>query len=438
MTRILCATSPMSGHVRPMLPVVRALAEAGHDVLWYTGGEFADQVGEAGARFTGISEGIGHRAALRRGAGRGGLLGLNRLVLEFFIKPIPGYVADLRPVFEEFGPELVVADSSFRAAVFLAEQRDIPKAVFSFGPLNISSVDTPPFGFGLRPGAGPVGRLRDRVLSWGLRRIVCREAQRVACQVRASMNLRPLPGFFIDWVARVADCYVQSGVPDYEYPRSDLPASVVFVGPLFPEGGSAGPAPDWWPELAAARAAGRPVVLVTQGTVATDPANLVRPAITALADSPALVVAITSGRDPDAVLPAADRPANVRLAAFLPYPDVLPYADVLVTNGGYGGVQQGLAYGVPIVACGTSEDKGEVGARVAWSGAGIALKTNRPAPAVLRRAIERVRTDPRYAERARRIAANHAGYRGAPDAVAAILRLVSTVDATVQRQSRST
>ena len=415
----------MSGHVRPMLPVVRQLVDAGHEVLWYTGGEFADLVTSVGARFVPMSDSVGYRGALRRSAGRGGVLGLNRMVLEFFIKPIPAYVADLRPVFDEFQPALVVADSSFRAAVFLAEQNDIPRAAFSFGPLNLSSVDTPPFGFGLRPATGGMWRLRNRVLSWALRRVVCRQAQRVACDVRKSMNLRPISGFFIDWVAQVADCFVQSGVPDYEYPRSDLPDSVVFVGPLFAEGGRSAELPTWWPDVAAAKSAGRPVILITQGTVATDPANLVRPAIAALADSEALVVAITSGREPDLVVPVEQRPDNLRLAGFIPYPDVLPYADVMVTNGGYGGVQQGLAYGVPIVACGTSEDKGEVSARVEWSGAGISLKKNRTSPQDVRRAVERVLTDPAYTVRARRIAEAHQNYGGAKDAVAAVLALLS-------------
>jgi hypothetical protein len=51
---------------------------------------------------------------------------------------------------------------------------------------------------------------------------------------------------------------------------------------------------------------------------------------------------------------------------------------VMVTNGGYGGVQMALSYGVPLVVAGASEDKPEVGARVAWSGAGLNLKTGKP------------------------------------------------------------
>jgi UDP:flavonoid glycosyltransferase YjiC (YdhE family) len=42
---------------------------------------------------------------------------------------------------------------------------------------------------------------------------------------------------------------------------------------------------------------------------------------------------------------------------------LLPHVDAMVTNGGYGGVQQALAHGVPLVVTGDSEDKPEVAAR---------------------------------------------------------------------------
>jgi UDP:flavonoid glycosyltransferase YjiC (YdhE family) len=58
-----------------------------------------------------------------------------------------------------------------------------------------------------------------------------------------------------------------------------------------------------------------------------------------------------------------------------------------VTNGGYGGVQYALRYGVPIVATGGKEDKPDVGARVAWSGVGRRIKSERPTPRALRRDI---------------------------------------------------
>ena len=65
----------------------------------------------------------------------------------------------------------------------------------------------------------------------------------------------------------------------------------------------------------------------------------------------------------------------------------MPFVDAYVTNGGFGGVVIALASGVPVVSAGTTEDKAEVGGRVAYAGVGINLKTNRPTEAALRAAI---------------------------------------------------
>ena len=55
----------------------------------------------------------------------------------------------------------------------------------------------------------------------------------------------------------------------------------------------------------------------------------------------------------------------------------------MITNSGYGGIQQALAYGVMLIAAGKTEDKAENGARIAWSGVGIDLKTDSPTPTSL-------------------------------------------------------
>ena len=108
----------------------------------------------------------------------------------------------------------------------------------------------------------------------------------------------------------------------------------------------------------------------------------------ALAHDDLLVVATTGGPDPEPL--RRGLPANVRLERFVPHDLLLPHVDVMVTNGGYGGVQQALANGVPLVVAGDSEDKPEVAARVQWSGAGINLHTGRPSPAMVARAVRRV------------------------------------------------
>jgi UDP:flavonoid glycosyltransferase YjiC (YdhE family) len=116
-------------------------------------------------------------------------------------------------------------------------------------------------------------------------------------------------------------------------------------------------------------------------------------------------------------------PANLRVAPWLPYDDLLPRTAVMVTNGGYGGVQLALAHGVPIVAAGRTEDKPEVAARVAWSGVGVDLRAARPSPARVAAAVDRVLGDPAYAAAAGRMAAAMRG----TDAGAAIRAMVEAL-----------
>ena len=141
-----------------------------------------------------------------------------------------------------------------------------------------------------------------------------------------------------------------------------------------------------------------------------------------------LVVVATGGRPLD-TLPAL--PPNARAATFLPYDELLPRTSVYVTNGGYGGVQCALRYGVPIVATGGKEDKPEVGARVAWSGVGRRIRTERPSPRALCRDILAVLNQPRYRQASQRVAADMAaapGFTGLADIVDRLVTATARVD----------
>ncbi|TSD85072.1 glycosyltransferase, partial [Mycobacterium sp. KBS0706] len=112
--------------------------------------------------------------------------------------------------------------------------------------------------------------------------------------------------------------------------------------------------------------------------------------------------------------------ANARATVFAPYDRLLPKVDVFVTNGGYGSVNYALSLGVPIVVAGDTEEKPEIAARVAWSGAGINLGTGQPRPEQIRDAVRAVLSDPRYRRRAQAMQADFARYDARRE-IAAIL-----------------
>jgi UDP:flavonoid glycosyltransferase YjiC (YdhE family) len=199
-------------------------------------------------------------------------------------------------------------------------------------------------------------------------------------------------------VVEIADAYMQLSAPRFEYPRR-IPPSVHFVGtpPIIP--GQA-PLPPWVHELEISRR----VVLVTQGTVANHNFGLlIGPTLVALANEPDVLVVATTGGRPVEAIPCAV-PSNARVASFLPFEWLLPRVDVLVTNGGYGSVNQAMSFGIPLVTAGMTEDKADVNARVAWSGVGVNLATNEPTPEALRAAVRIVLDRPAYRLRALQMA----------------------------------
>jgi UDP:flavonoid glycosyltransferase YjiC (YdhE family) len=97
--------------------------------------------------------------------------------------------------------------------------------------------------------------------------------------------------------------------------------------------------------------------------------------------------------------------------------------DVLVTNGGYGSVNQAMSFGIPLVTAGMTEDKADVNARVAWSGVGLNLATNEPTQEALRAAVRTVLDRPAHRMRASQMANEFAGI----DTRSKILSIISHV-----------
>lgn len=406
MRSYLLGCTPAHGHVMPLLVIARHLIGRGHRVRFLTGAKYRDRVVETGAEFLPIppesdldldraGELFPERAGLK------GLAGIRFDLRNLFLAPARGQYAALLNALSE-APADAILDGMYLGATFLTQRpRSERPAIVSLGifPLGGSSPDLAPFGTGLPPLPGPVGRLRNRLLRAMTEKVILGPVLGELDDMSTELTGRPLDGSLFDRTPFV-DALVQFTVPSFEYPRSDLPATVRFAGPLPTAPVPAAEVPVWWGDLDDAR----PVVHVTQGTVANqDFSVLVRPTIDALADRDVLVVVSTGGRPKDAVGPVPD---NVRVESYLPYDRLLAKVDVIVSNGGYGGVQQSLAHGIPLVVAGQTEDKIEVTARVGWSGAGINLRTNAPTAAKLARAVDRVLREDSYRAAAERIGAD--------------------------------
>ncbi len=303
---------------------------------------------------------------------------------------------DLRRAIAEEEPDALLVDINSWGALAAAEAWGGPWATFCPYPLALSSSDAPPFGPGLAPARGLLGRLRDRVL----RPIVIGTIEQSMLpglnQVRAQVGVPPLGS--IDDLFRQPPLLIYMTAEPFEYPRRDWPANVVMVGPCDWDPPSDPPA--WLQDIEV------PIVLVTTSSEFQGDHRLAQTALEALADEPVAEVA---------TLPAADAthlriPANAHVERFVPHALVLDRAACAVTHGGMGATQKALARGVPVCAVPFGRDQLEVARRVEVAGAGTRLPAKSLRADRLR---AKVREAMAKAEGARRIADAFAAAGGA-------------------------
>ncbi|HET7574879.1 MAG TPA: nucleotide disphospho-sugar-binding domain-containing protein [Solirubrobacterales bacterium] len=404
MSRILAYTSPARGHLFPLTPILLELRKRDHEVALRTLSSEVAAMGERGLEVAPIDpaiEAIEHedwrerspRAALRR-------------AVETFCARAAHDAPDLRRAIEQERPDALLVDIQSWGALATAEAWGGPWAAFCPYPLPLPSRDAPPFGPGLPPALGPLGRLRDRTL----RPLVLGTVERVLVgqlnEVRAGLGLGPVDATTM--FTRPPLLLYMTAEP-FEYPRSDWPPNVRLVGPCAWDPPAA--RPDWLAEVR------RPLVLVTTSSEFQDDGRLVRTALAALAREPVEVVA---------TLPAVqgigeDVPANARVLPFVPHGPLLERAACAITHGGMGATQKAIAHGVPVCAVPFGRDQLEVARRLEVCGAGSRLPASRLTPDRLR---DKVREAMDRREGAERIAAAFAATGGPAAAAEAVLELV--------------
>jgi UDP:flavonoid glycosyltransferase YjiC (YdhE family) len=152
------------------------------------------------------------------------------------------------------------------------------------------------------------------------------------------------------------------------------------------------------------------VVLVTQGTVEKDFNKIIVPTLEAFKNTRTLVIATTGGSG-TAELRKRYPQENFIIEDFIPFADILPFCDVYITNGGYGGVMLGIQNKVPMVIAGVHEGKNEIAARVGYFKIGVNLKTEKPTTEQILKAVDKVAADVIYKTNVAKLAREFAQYK---------------------------
>lgn len=407
MKKILFASWPAFGHVRPMLDIaIHIDSFKEHNIAFYTGNLYKDKIENSGINFFGFKNQKDFAAeklqedfpeyfkienALKRFR-----WGVNNIIAP----TIRGMFLDLEEIYRQYKFDLLVIDPTFTGAVpFKKKHPDIPIICIGILPMQISSKDTPPYGLGLSVRGTLWGKLRDRILNFVVKSYLFRNEQKTFNSILEEMGLSKLNYFYLEEVQRISDFYLQCTIPEFEFFRSDLPSNTKFIGPLKKqEITNENKLADY---ILKRLTNGDPNILITQGTLSNRDFNdLIIPSVEGLKNEKVNIFVLT-GREPNNLKERFKVNNNIIVEEFIPFDLILPYIDVIITNSGYGGVQSAIFHACSIIACGNSEDKPEVGARVEYSNIGVNLSNRKITPNLINKSYHKVLKQTEYKNKVR-------------------------------------
>jgi len=254
-----------------------------------------------------------------------------------------------------------------------------------------TSKDLAPTGLGMIPSTSFFGRIKQQVLHFVADKVLFAKPNKVMLDLLKKYDIESGSSNVFDLLVKKSSLVLQSGTPGFEYRRSDLGKNIRFIGSLLPHVQHT--QEPWFDERLNQY---EKIILVTQGTVEKDVEKILVPTLEAFKDSKEHLVVATTGGSKTLELKVRYPYANIIIEDFIPFSHIMPYADVYVTNGGYGGVMIGIQNQLPLVVAGVHEGKNEINARIGHFKLGINLGTEKPSPVQMKFAVEKVLTENTY------------------------------------------
>jgi UDP:flavonoid glycosyltransferase YjiC (YdhE family) len=367
-----------------MLPLARALTDAGHEVAFATAEAIGPQVAKAGFELmpAGISLPDQLAEARRRFPDEAALVGGERF--ENFVPRMLGEVAaparadDLMPIVERWKPDVLVHDETEFAGAIAAVRAGVPHVTQSVGILR-------PFSMArlTRRGLEPVYR------RWGV-------------------SLGPYGGLF-DYL------YLDVCPPTLQSPWIDevdvaRPVQNVAIPP-----GPGEKPPAWLGGLA-----DRPTVYVSLGTVFNTDPTVLRTIVEGAREEPVNVI-VTVGRDNDPG-DLGPQPDSVHVERYVSQALLLPHCDVVINQGGTA-ILSILAEGLPVMVVPQGANQFHNAAALVGAGAARSLLPGEVTAESVRAELRTLLGDPVYRERAAGIAAELAAMPGPETGVGLVERV---------------
>ena len=388
--RFLFTTHPLPSHFFPMVPLARALEQAGHTVAVATPRGFHGALEGLGFEALAAGPDWDNDPTIRRVQdemlAQAGPEHMPIAVQSLFLRAagIPS-LPEIEAVVEAWEPDAIVSEVTDFAAPAVAERRGLPFARVLFGM-------EPPHA--LAP-------------------VVLGEAYQ---ELRRAAGLEPDPDFDKPFGTPLQLCFAPRSYQPPEVPLS--PTTHMLRPEPFDRLGDEG-LPTWIHELS-----GRPTVYATLGTVFAETPGVFEAIIDGLAEEDVDVIAtVGSDGDPERL---RGRARNLRVERYIPNSLLLPHCDAVVAHAGYGTVMGALVAGLPVVLLPLGADQFLHAGRCRDLEVGLVLEGDAVSPESMRAAVRRILDEPAFGENARRLRDEIAAMPDVHHAVALLERLVKS------------
>jgi UDP:flavonoid glycosyltransferase YjiC (YdhE family) len=403
--KILFASCPMDGHFNPLTALAVYLKEKGYDVRWYTSDIYKHKLKKLNIPFYPLKKAMDvsmDKYEEKFPSRRKIKSQTKKLVFDIinaFILRGPEYFSDIKEIHKRFSFDLLIADCAFTGSPFVKELMNIPVICVGVFPLVETSVDLPPNGLAMAPFYTMTGKMKQALLRKLARLFIFKNPNKIMYRLFDEYGVQHNRESLFDVLINKCDRFLQIGTQGFEYYRSDLSKNISFIGPLLPYHNENNPI--WFDERLNRFSK---IILATQGTIEKDVSKIIMPTLEAYKNEPDVLVIATTGGNKTQILKEKYPQQNFIIEDYIPFQYVMPYADVYVTNGGYGGVMLGIENKLPLVVAGLHEGKNEINARVGYFDLGINLKTERPLPRQIKSAVNAVLNNPLYKQNVNNLA----------------------------------
>jgi MGT family glycosyltransferase len=388
---VLFSVLPAHGHFFPVLPLARALAEAGHRVRFASSASYGPTIREHG--FESVAVGLDYTLASARGDANEPAEIAARLMAKMFDEGPPAILDSLTKVMVANRPDVVLADTEDLGGQVAAERVGVPVGSVIIGVRAFALLGRLPLVASERgrdSASGYRGMMRRLRESVGIREpaLLSHELPQdrtlTLCMAPPSLESWPL-----EWVSHTAH-------------------------PIRPEAYSARDRDAWLDDLPH----NRPIVAVTFGTL--------------FGSSPLYDTAVRGALGTGAlVIATSHHPLGVESDHLITVPWVcldrlMHRADAVIHHAGWGSAIAAIIGGTPAVVVPLAADQPATAARLQSTGAAIAVRPGPNLEADIRTAVQRVLAEPLFRLNTERLREEVAAMPDAREAVPLVEELAAT------------